>query len=118
MRWFLIILVGLGVVAFFTNPTEPDLRAVLAKFVNAKVDEKVDQLAPPVTALPGPLGALRERAKEAIKPMAMDSIGIQWNNYVVFSVFHLTFPDVPMEKAPPTCIIGAFKAVFIPLQSC
>lgn len=118
MRWFLIILVVLGVGAFFTNPTEDDLRAVLSQFVTAKVDEKMNEVVPPPEALPGPLGELRDRAKETITTNVMDSIGIRRSNYFLFSVFHLDVPNVPMEKEPPQCVIGAFKAVFIPLSSC
>jgi hypothetical protein len=118
MRWFLIILVVLGVAAFFTNPTEDDLRAVLGRFVAMKVDEKVDEVVPPATALPAPLGALRDKAKDAIAPAVTNSIGIRRSNFVLFSVFHLDIPNVPMEKEPPQCVIGAFKAVFIPLSSC
>jgi hypothetical protein len=118
MRWLLIILVLIGIAAAVTNPAEDDLRGVLSQFVSAKVDEKVDQMAPPVEGLPGPLGELKDRAKDALKPAIMDNIGIRRNNYVLFSVFHLDVPNVPMEKAPPQCVIGAFKVVFIPLQSC
>ena len=118
MRWFLIILAVLGVGAALTNPNEDDLKSVLSKFVSAKVDEKVDQALPPAEGLPGPLGELRERAKERIAGTAMESIGIRRNNYIFFSVFHLDIPNVPMEKEPPQCVIGAFKAVFIPLAAC
>jgi hypothetical protein len=117
MRWVLIILALLGVTAFFTNPTENDLRGVLSQFVAMKVDEKLDQIAPP-PGLPGPLGELRDKAKEAITPAITSSIGIRRTSYGVFSVFHLDIPNVPMEKEPPKCVIGAFKAVFIPLSSC
>lgn len=118
MRWFLIILVALGVGALFTNPTEDDLRGVLSQFVAAKVDEKVDGALPPAEALPGPLGEFRDRAKETITTNVMGSIGIRRDNYLLFSIFHLDIPNVPMEKEPPQCVIGAFKAVFIPLAKC
>lgn len=118
MRWFLIILVLLGVTAFFTNPTEEDLRGVLSKFVAMKVDEKLDEMAPPPEALPGPLGELRDKAKEALTPAITNSIGIRRSNYFVFSVFHLDVPNVPMEKEPPQCVIGAFKFVFVPMAKC
>jgi hypothetical protein len=118
MRWLLIMLVLLGVAAAATNPGEDDLRAVLSQFVSVKVEEKLDQMPPPPGALPGPLGELRDRAKQALTPAIMDSIGVRRGNYLLFSVFHLDVPNVPMEKAPPQCVIGAFKTVFIPLQSC
>lgn len=118
MRWFLFILVLLGVTAFLTNPVEEDLRGVLAQFVSAKVDAKVDEVAPPVVGMPGPLGEIRERAKETLKSGAMAAIGVRRDNYGLFSVFHLDVPPVPMEKEPPKCVIGAFKFVFIPLASC
>jgi hypothetical protein len=118
MRWVLIILVLLGVVAVFTNPTEDDLRGVLGQFVAIKVDEKLNEMAPPPEALPGPLSGLRDRAKDVIAPAVTNSIGIRRNNYFLFSVFHLDIPNVPMEKEPPQCVIGAFKVVFVPMATC
>lgn len=118
MRWFLFILFVLGVTAFLTNPDEEDLRGVLAQFVGAKVDAKVDQLAPPVVGMPGPLGEFRERARETLKSGAMASIGIRRDNFGLFSIFHLDVPPVPMEKEPPQCVIGVFKVIFIPLAKC
>jgi hypothetical protein len=118
MRWFLIILALLSVTAFFTNPAEEDLRGVLSQFVAMKVDEKLNEVAPPPANLPGPLGDLRERAKQALTPAITYSIGIRRDNFYLFSVFHLDVPPVPMEKEPPQCVIGAFKFVFIPLAKC
>jgi hypothetical protein len=118
MRWLLIILVVLGVAAALTNPTEDDLRGVLTQFVSAKVDEKVEQTVPQIPNLPGPLADIRERAKDTIKANVLSSIGIRRSNYFLFSVFHLDIPNVPTDKPPPQCVIGAFKAMFVPLDKC
>lgn len=118
MRWFLIVLVLLGVAAAATNPNENDLRGVLSQFVAMKVDEKLGQLPEPPPNLPGPLGQFRDRAKESLAPAITNSIGIRRDNFFLFSVFHLDIPNVPMEKEPPQCLIGAFKVVFVPLMSC
>ena len=118
MRWFLIIIMLLGVTSFFTNPNEDDLRSVLSEIVEMKVDEKLNEMAPPPPNLPGPLGDLRDRAKEALTPAITNSIGIRRDNFYLFSVFHLDVPNVPMEKEPPQCLIGALKFVFIPMAEC
>jgi hypothetical protein len=114
MRWFMIAIVLVLIAAFFTNPTESDLRGVLSTIVAAKVEERVPQ-GPP---LPGPLGELRDKAVAAATPAIMDQIGIRRDNYFLFSVFHLDVPKVPMEKEPPACVVGAFKMLFIPMSRC
>jgi hypothetical protein len=116
MRFFLFLLIVAAVGAYFTNPTEADLRAQMGSILESYAS-KVEGAAPPQSSPENPAGAIIDAVKQAVLPAVTNSIGIERTDYRLFSTYKLKAAEGTDQAQMPGCLIGAYK-MFIPLKSC